>query len=70
MLEFPFPETAHFLKVKEVAALCRKDPKTIRRWISSGALPATRVGREWLIARADLKAVLEARSKRAQASVL
>lgn len=70
MTDLPFPSDAALLTVKEVAALCRKDPKTIRRWIAAGALPATRAGRDWLIARADLKAFLVERSKGFTAYVL
>lgn len=70
MTDLPFPSNATFLKVKEVAELCRKNPKTIRRWIKSGELAATRAGRDWLIARADLKAFLAAQGKGVMAHVL
>ena len=70
MTNLPFPPDAVFLKVKEVAELCRKDPKTIRRWIASGALPASRVGRDWLIARADLKTFLQSQGNSPQGYAL
>ncbi|SDE80842.1 helix-turn-helix domain-containing protein [Ruegeria marina] len=56
MTDLPFPANATFLSVKEVAALFRVCPKTVRRWIQSGELPATRLGRDWRIARNNLKA--------------
>lgn len=70
MTDLPFPPNATFLKVREVAEICRKNPKTIRRWIASGHLTATRVGRDWLIARADLNAFLAARGKGVMPHVL
>ncbi|WP_425045255.1 helix-turn-helix domain-containing protein [Primorskyibacter sp. S87] len=70
MADLPFPHNAVFLKVKEAAEVCRKDPKTIRRWILAGELTATRAGRGWLIARADLKAFLKARGNGVMANIL
>ncbi|WP_417463164.1 helix-turn-helix domain-containing protein [Kordiimonas sp.] len=55
MSDLPFPRNATFLTVKEVADLWRISRKTVRRWIKSGDLPATRMGRDWRIARSDLK---------------
>jgi excisionase family DNA binding protein len=66
----PFPEKAAYLTVKEVACTFRVCPKTVRRWIKSGELPATRVGRDWRIARADLRAIAAARGNAALAHVL
>ena len=60
MIDFPFPANAINLSVKEVAHFLRVDPKTVRRWIRKGHLPATRIGRDWRIARNDLKALLTA----------
>lgn len=38
-----------FLTVTEVAALMRVDPRTVRRAIEAGQIPATRVGQIWRI---------------------
>lgn len=54
MDNLPFPPEASFLSVKEVADLFRVCPKTVRRWIASDALPATRLGSHWRIHRDDL----------------
>jgi len=70
MRDLPFPGNAVYLSVKEVAALFRVCPKTVRRWISSGDLPATRPGRDWRVARVDLKALAAARGNQGLANVL
>ncbi len=70
MTDLPFPRTTTYLSVKEVADLFRVCPKTVRRWIKSGDLPATRLGRDWRIARADLKAFVAARGSQVLAHVL
>lgn len=70
MPKLPFPSDATYLSVKEVAAFLRVDRKTIRRWIASDRLPATKLGRDWRIARADLKALAAASGNRGLADVL
>jgi len=70
MSDLPFPINAAYLRVAEVASLLRVDVKTIRRWIVAGDLPATRPGRDWRIARSDLKTFLHARGERMIANVL
>jgi excisionase family DNA binding protein len=47
------------LKVGEVARLCRVESSTVRRWIKLGVIPAVKVGRGWLVPRADLEQKLE-----------
>ncbi|MDD9718625.1 helix-turn-helix domain-containing protein [Dinoroseobacter sp. PD6] len=70
MTDWPFPPNASYLSVKEVAQVFRVCPKTVRRWIASGQLPATRLGRDWRIARSDLRALAAARGKTGLADVL
>lgn len=70
MIDLPFPRNATYLSVKEVAALFRISPKTVRRWIKADTLPAIRLGRDWRIARADLKALAAARGNTGLANVL
>lgn len=70
MAEPPFPANATYLNVAEVATLFRICPKTVRRWIAAGTLPATRLGRDWRIARTDLKALAAAHGNRGLADVL
>ncbi len=53
-----------FLTIKEVADLLNYDERTIRRWISSGALEAHRPGRQWRIARDALDVFLAIHSNR------
>jgi excisionase family DNA binding protein len=64
MDNLPFPSEASLLTVNEVAALFRVCPKTVRRWISSRALPATRLGRDWRIRRDDLGRLADERGNR------
>ncbi len=59
-----------FLTVKETADLLNYDERTIRRWISSGALEAHRPGREWRISREALDEFLALSSNRRFSSVL
>jgi excisionase family DNA binding protein len=66
----PFPESAAYLTVAEVADTFRVCTKTVRRWIKSGQLPATRMGRDWRIARSDLRALAAACGNAALAHVL
>jgi excisionase family DNA binding protein len=42
------------LTVPEAARRARRDPETVRRWIRSGRLRATRVGTQHLIDESDL----------------
>jgi len=44
---------ADLLSVEEAASLMRVDRSTIRRWISSGALPGYRVGRRYVRVKRD-----------------
>ena len=70
MSDLPFPANAIYLSVREVAEVFRVCPKTVRRWIKAQSLPATRLGRDWRIARADLKAFAVARGQGHLAHVL
>jgi len=70
MTDLPFPSNAIYLNVREVADLFRVSPKTVRRWIKAGTLPATRLGRDWRIARADAKGRAAAHGKGGLAHVL
>jgi excisionase family DNA binding protein len=47
------------LTVTEAARLAGKHPETIRRWIRSGRLPATKVGARYAIERSDLERLLD-----------
>ncbi len=46
------------LTVPEAAQRIRRNPETVRRWIREGRLRHTRVGTQYLVAEADLDAVL------------
>lgn len=70
MTNLPFPETAIWLSVADVASLLRVSTKSVRRWIKAGILPATKLGRDWRIARTDLRAVAAASGNRCAAYVL
>ncbi|MEP2530784.1 helix-turn-helix domain-containing protein [Shimia sp.] len=70
MSNLPFPSNAVYLSVRQVAETFDVCPKTVRRWIASGDLPATRLGRDWRIARTDLKALAARRGNHVQGHVL
>jgi len=46
------------LTIPDVAEFCRVSERTVRRWIKAGELPAIRLGRQWRIAKRDLKRFL------------
>ena len=70
MVDLPISEDAAYLSVRDVAALFRISTKTVRRWIKSGDLPATRLGRDWRVARSDLHTLAKKRSNPVAAHVL
>ena len=50
------------LTVPEAARRTKRDPETVRRWIRSGRLRATKVGTQHMIDEADLANVAEEKS--------
>ena len=54
-------EEKPLLTVSEVAEFCRLSPRTVRRWIERGELPAHRLGRQLRISEKDLKIFLRDR---------
>jgi excisionase family DNA binding protein len=70
MTNLPFPANATYLSVAQVCALLGVCAKTVRRRIANGDLPATKFGRDWRIARSDLRAYLSARGNQVTADVL
>lgn len=49
---------SQFLTVPEVADLLRVTPMTVRRWIKSGRLPASQIGRDYRIQAGDVDALV------------
>ncbi len=47
------------ITVPEAAARTHRDPETVRRWIRSGKLRASKVGTQHVIEEEDLEAMLE-----------
>lgn len=45
------------IDVRDAAALVRRHPETVRRWVGSGRLAAQRQGNRLLMARADVEAI-------------
>lgn len=70
MTDLPFAIDASYLKITEVCSLLRVVPKTVRLWVRNGELPATRIGRDWRIARSDLRAFVAERGNQVAAHVL
>jgi excisionase family DNA binding protein len=53
------PDAApRWLTTDQCAERARRSPKTVRQWVASKALPATRRGRAWRVSSADLEAFL------------
>ena len=50
------------LTVPEAALRTKRDPETVRRWIRSGRLKATKIGTQHMIDEGDLAAFTEAES--------
>lgn len=50
------------LSTDEVAELLAVSPKTVRRWIAEGELPAVKLQRLWRVRSADLERLLEGES--------
>jgi excisionase family DNA binding protein len=47
------------ITVPEAARRAGKDPETIRRWIRSGRLAATKIGTQHVVEEADLESLLD-----------
>jgi len=54
------------LTVNEAARILGVTPRRVRQLVESGALPATRFGREWAIARGSVEDRVKARRIKAQ----
>jgi excisionase family DNA binding protein len=50
-----------FLSARSIAVKVDVPERTVRRWIASGALPSTRLGRLVRVSRSDLETFLSAR---------
>lgn len=48
-----------FLSADEAAEMLNLHPRTVRRLLASGDLPGVRLGRQWRISAAALKAYME-----------
>ncbi|WP_425044765.1 helix-turn-helix domain-containing protein [Primorskyibacter sp. S87] len=70
MPNLPFSDKAEYLSVRQISELFGYHTKTVRRWIASGDLPATKIGRDWRVARSDLKTLAASRSNRVAGHVL
>ncbi|MGE0355119.1 MAG: DUF2283 domain-containing protein [Gemmatimonadales bacterium] len=53
-----------YLTLTAAAKECGLAPATLRKQVHNGRIPATKQGRDWLIARHDLLAYLESRDPR------
>ncbi len=58
------------LTTDEVAAQVRCTPKSVRKLVNTGELPATKVLRQWLVAQADLDTWLAAQESNANVRAL
>ena len=53
---------AEFMTVTECAAYLGKHPMTIYRWIDAGTIKVSRIGRMWIIDKADIDKMLKGKS--------
>jgi excisionase family DNA binding protein len=44
---------------EEVAQILGKSIETVRRWLRSGAINATKLGRSWIISKAEIERILK-----------
>lgn len=58
-------DAEQLMSVREVARECKRTEETIRRWIWSGKLPATKLGNQLFVRRKDLDAVISPRAAEA-----
>ncbi len=70
MSGLPFASKQKFFNIADVADYFRVSTKTVLRWIAAGHLSAFKLGRQWRIAREDLKTFANARKKHAIHDVL
>ncbi len=47
-----------YLNLVEAAALLRTTPRTLRRWVAAGKVPATKLGRQLLFNREAIRQAL------------
>ena len=47
------------LTLPEIAEMTGMANPTVRVWVNQGRLPATKVGRQWMVRRGDLEKMLE-----------
>ena len=57
----PLAPTQHYLSIRAVSIRLGVHPNTVRRWIAAGRLPATKIGKDYRVALADLNAARSAR---------
>ena len=50
-----------YLTTKEIASIIKVNVLTVRRWIDSGKLPATFLGKEYRIKKSDFEQFLKKR---------
>ena len=50
---------SRLLSIADVADFCAVSPRTVRRWIGSGALPACRLGRQVRVQEHELAALIQ-----------
>jgi excisionase family DNA binding protein len=59
-------ELPSVVTVDEVAELLRYHPVTIGRWLETGFLPGSKLGKEWRILREDVRQLLRSNSNSAR----
>jgi excisionase family DNA binding protein len=58
-------DVGQLLSTDEVAELLAVTPKTVRRWIAEGELPAVKLHRQWRVRATELDRLLEGESNAA-----
>ncbi len=54
----PIERTSQLMSTEDVAAVLAVTPKTVRRWILAGELPAVKLHRQWRVRLEDLELVV------------
>lgn len=55
----PKPTIARLLSTDEVAEVLAVKPKTVRRWIADGELPAVKLHRQWRVRVDELERLID-----------
>ena len=63
-------DSDEWFTLPQIAEMLGVNPSTVRHWVSTGRLSASKRGRRWLVEREDLETIMAQRRRRAGRSSL